>query len=591
VGAWEIIKETRKSPLKVGFFLTVIKADIKVSTKHINGSQAILESLIHQGVDLVFGYPGGAIMPFYDALHDYSDKIRHILVRHEQGAVHAAEGYARACGKTGVCIATSGPGATNLVTGIADAMLDSVPLVCITGQVASHLLGTDAFQEVDIIGITVPITKWNYQITHSAEIPEILAKAFYIASSGRPGPVLIDITKDAQFGMLDYQPHVYKPSKPAPLQLDNARLQKAADLINQAKKPYILAGHGILISNAQDALITFAEKAHIPIGLTLLGLSAIPSDHPLCIGMLGMHGNYGANLLTNEADVIIAIGMRFDDRVTGNLNSYAKQAKIIHIDIDPVEIDKHMKTEVALISDAKIALEKLLPLINKNSHTDWFKQFADHDKKEYEVVIEPELDGKHHKLRMAEVIDRLSEKTKGKAIIVTDVGQHQMIAARYYRFDRTDAHITSGGAGTMGFALPAGIGAQLANPSAPVIVINGDGGFQMNIQELGVIAQENLNVKIMILNNNYLGMVRQWQELFFNKRYSFTHLKNPDFIKIADGYGIAAKRISERSELDKGLDEMLQSNNAFLLEVVVEMQENIFPMIASGTGVGEMRLS
>ncbi|MGA2654432.1 MAG: biosynthetic-type acetolactate synthase large subunit [Gammaproteobacteria bacterium] len=562
-----------------------------MTSTRISGSKAILESLAHQGVDIVFGYPGGAIMPLYDALHDMHHKIRHILVRHEQGAVHAAEGYARACGKTGVCIATSGPGATNLVTGIADAMLDSVPVVCITGQVASHLLGTDAFQEVDIIGITVPITKWNYQITHSDEIPEIIAKAFYIANTGRPGPVLIDITKDAQFGMLDYTPHQYKPNRKEALQLDIARLQLAADLINQAKKPYILAGHGVLIANAQQALINFAQQAHIPIAQTLLGLSAVPNDHPLYVGMLGMHGNYGANVLTNEADVIIAIGMRFDDRVTGNLNSYAKQAKIIHIDIDPVEIDKHMKTEVALISDAKIALEKLLPLINKNSHSDWFKQFQDHDKKEYQVVIEPELDGKHHKLRMAEVVNQLSEKTKGNAIIVTDVGQHQMIAARYYRFNRTHAHISSGGAGTMGFALPAGIGAQFAQPKTPVIVINGDGGFQMNIQELGVIAQENLNVKIIILNNNYLGMVRQWQELFFEKRYSFTHLKNPDFIKIAQAYGIKAKRVSDRSELNTGLDEMLQANEAFLLEVVVEAQENIFPMIASGTGVGEMRLT
>jgi acetolactate synthase-1/2/3 large subunit len=562
-----------------------------VNTTRISGSRAILESLVHEGVDIVFGYPGGAIMPLYDALHDMDDKIRHILVRHEQGAVHAAEGYARAIGRPGVCIATSGPGATNLVTGIADAMLDSVPLVCITGQVASPLLGTDAFQEVDIIGITVPITKWNYQVTKSAEIPGIIAKAFHIATTGRPGPVLIDITKDAQIGLFDYIPQEYIPQKPMTLQLDTARLQQAAALINAAKKPYILAGHGILIAHAQEALIEFAQKAHIPIAQTLLGLSAVPTDHPLNIGMLGMHGNYSANLLTNEADVIIAIGMRFDDRVTGNLNSYAKQAKIIHIDIDPVEIDKHIKTEVALIADAKIALEKLIPLIENNKHDDWFQQFHELDKKEYDVVIEPELNNKHGGIRMAEVIDQLTKKTQGQAIIVTDVGQHQMVAARYYRFDRTNAHITSGGSGTMGFALPAAIGAKLAVNDGHVVVINGDGGFQMNIQELGVIAQEKLNVKIIILNNNYLGMVRQWQELFFNKRYSFTHLKNPDFVKIADGYDIPAAKVSHRDELSQALDKMLNAKTAYLLEVVVEMQENIFPMIASGTGVGEMRLS
>ncbi len=562
-----------------------------MKTKHINGSQAILESLIHEGVDLVFGYPGCAIMPLYDALHGMEDKIRHILVRHEQGAVHAAEAYARASLRPGVCIATSGPGATNLVTGIADAMLDSVPLVCITGQVASHLLGTDAFQEVDIIGITVPITKWNYQITHSAEIPEIMAKAFYIATTGRPGPVLIDITKDAQTGFFDYKAHTFIPKKPEPLQLDVDRLKQAAMLINQAKKPYLLVGHGVLISKAEKELIALASKANIPVALTLLGLSALPTDHPLYVGMLGMHGNYGANLLSNEADLIIAVGMRFDDRVTGNLKTYIKQAKVIHIDIDPVEIDKHVKTAVALIADAKQALKKLLPLIEEKSHKAWFAEFKNYDKKEYKAVIEPELNGKHPHIRMAEAVDLLSQKTKGNAIIVTDVGQHQMIAARYYRFNSQNAHITSGGAGTMGFALPAGIGAKLATKKQEVIVINGDGGFQMNIQELGVIAQEKLKLKIIILNNNYLGMVRQWQELFFEKRYSFTSLKNPNFVKIAQAYDIPARCISAREELESALDEMLKSPTAYLLEIVVEMQENIFPMIASGTGVGEMRLS
>lgn len=562
-----------------------------MKTKHISGSQAILESLLHEGVDLVFGYPGGAIMPLYDALHDMEDKIRHILVRHEQGAVHAAEGYARASLRPGVCIATSGPGATNLVTGIADAMLDSVPLVCITGQVASHLLGTDAFQEVDIIGITVPITKWNYQITHCEEIPEIMAKAFHIATTGRPGPVLIDITKDAQFGFFDYAPISYVPPRPVSAPLDPEDLKQAAALINAAKKPYLLVGHGVLIAEATDELIELASKANIPIALTLLGLSILPSHHPLYVGMLGMHGNYGPNILTNEADLIIAVGMRFDDRVTGNLKTYAKQAKVIHIDIDPVEIDKHVKTTVALVSDAKAALAQLLPLIETNIHAEWFAAFHAYDQQEYDAVIGPELKGKHGGIRMAEAVDELARKTEGKAIIVTDVGQHQMVAARYYRFNRNNAHITSGGAGTMGFALPAAIGAKLATSHTEVVVINGDGGFQMNIQELGVIAQENLKLKIIILNNNFLGMVRQWQELFFNKRYSFTRLKNPDFIKIAEGYGIAAAKVSSREDLSAALDTMLQADTAYVLEIVVEMQENIFPMIASGTGVGEMRLS
>jgi acetolactate synthase I/II/III large subunit len=562
-----------------------------VNKTTITGAQAVLKSLMCEGVTKVFGYPGGAIMPVYDALHDDDLTLEHVLVRHEQGAVHAAEGYARMTGEPGICIATSGPGATNLITGIADAMLDSVPIVCITGQVASHLLGTDAFQEADIIGMTIPVTKWNYQITRAEEIPAIMAKAYYIAKSGRPGPVLIDITKDAQFGMLDFVYEKYKPKMPAYVMPTQEALQQASDLINSAKKPYILVGHGVLIAKAEQALLDFVDKTQIPTACTLLGLSAFPSKHPHYVGMLGMHGNYGANVLTNEADVIIAVGMRFDDRVTGNLAKYAKQAKIIHIDIDPVEINKHMPTTVALISDAAVALQALLPLVEKNTHTLWRQAFQAHDDNEFKTVIEAEIHNDSNQIKMAEVIHQLSKKTEGNAILVTDVGQHQMVAARYYQFNTSNAHITSGGAGTMGFALPAAIGAKIAMQNREVIVIAGDGGFQMNIQELGVIAQENLKVKIIVLNNSFLGMVRQWQELFFNERYSFTKMHNPDFVMIAKAYGIPGQSISERADLDKALEELLNADSAYLLEVMVETQEKVFPMIPTGAGVGEMRLS
>jgi acetolactate synthase-1/2/3 large subunit len=558
----------------------------------VTGAQAILKSLLQEEVDLVFGYPGGAIMPLYDALYDVQSELRHVLVRHEQGAVHAAEGYARLSGKVGVCMATSGPGATNLVTGIADAMMDSVPLVCLTGQVSSALLGTDAFQEADIVGITLSVTKWNFQITCAEEIPSVMAQAFYHARTGRPGPVLIDITKDAQLGFLDFSYKAFTPRKlwPHLNELNALQLQSAAKLINQAKKPYLLVGQGITISHAEETLVCFAEKTGIPVASTLLGLSTFPADHPLYVGMLGMHGNYGANLLNNEADLLIAVGMRFDDRVTSDLCRYAKQAKVIHIEIDPAEINKNVHADVALLLDAKYALEQLIPLVKQNMHTDWLNQFQTCYQAEYEKVISNEIQPDGGQIKMAEVVHQLSQKTGGQAILVTDVGQHQMIAARYYQFKQTNSHITSGGLGTMGFALPAAVGVSLAASRREVITVIGDGGFQMNIQELGVIAQENLPIKIVLLNNSYLGMVRQWQELFFDARYSFTELKNPDFIKIAEGYGIAARRIEHREQLEKAIKEMLKATGPYLLEVVVEKQGNVFPMVPSGAAVDEVRL-
>lgn len=557
------------------------------------GSRAITFALIEEGVDLIFGYPGGAIIPTYDALYDVRDRLRHVLVRHEQGAVHAAEGYARASGKTGVCLVTSGPGATNLVTGIADAMLDSVPLVCITGQVTSSFLGTDAFQEADILSITAAITKWSYQVTRAEEIPGVLAKAFYIAKSGRPGPVLIDITKDAQIGSLEFSYTSFIDCErrfSQPWELDSSLVEEAAKLINQAARPYLLVGHGVLISGAEKELMALAEKAGIPVACTLLGLSAFPTNHPLYVGMLGMHGNYGPNILTNEADVIIAVGMRFDDRVTGCLKNYAKQAKIIHIEIDDAEINKNVKVAVPLLADAKQALHELLPLLKNNFHSVWHEKFKQCAELEYEAIIKNELHPTEGHLKMGEVIHSLSIRDDGNVIIVSDVGQHQMVTARYHAYNRKNSHITSGGLGTMGFALPAAIGAKLAAMERQVIAIVGDGGFQMNIQELGVIAQERLPIKMIILNNQYLGMVRQWQELFFENRYSCTELHNPDFIKIAEGYGIRGRKVVERSDLNAALDEMLAADEAYLLEIVVEKQHNIFPMISTGASVSEVRL-
>lgn len=560
---------------------------------NILGSESLILSLLAEGVDTIFGYPGGAIMPIYDALYDYQDKVNHMLVRHEQGAIHAAQGYARASGKVGVCFATSGPGATNLLTGIADAQIDSTAVVCITGQVPSHLLGTDAFQETDIIGIAKPVTKWSYQVTDPDEIPEIISKAFYIAKSGRPGPVLVDITKDAQIKKCNFK---YKKCErirsyqPYP-KFTEESIQKAVDLINNAKKPFIVYGQGITISGAEKELIEFVEKTGIPAGWTIMGLSSMPTNHPLNVGMLGMHGNYSPNVKTNDCDVLIAIGMRFDDRVTGDLNRYAKQAKIIHIEIDKAEINKNVIVDVAINSDAKIALKELISKVKNNSHDSWVKEFRDLDKKEIESVIDPETKPTEGKIKMAEVIKVISDLSKGEAIIVTDVGQHQMIAMRYYNFAKNRSNITSGGFGTMGFALPAAIGAKVAMPDRQVISVSGDGGFQMTIQELGTIFQYKIPVKILILNNHFLGMVRQWQQLFFDRRYSFTEMVNPDFITIAKGFSIKAKQVNEREDLQSSIQEMLDSKTSYLLEVVVEKEDNVFPMVPSGESVSNIRLS
>lgn len=562
-------------------------------SQQIRGAESVIKSLVAEGTHTIFGYPGGAIMPIYDALYDYHDVVKHVLVRHEQGGIHAAQGLARTSRTVGVCFATSGPGATNLVTGLADAMIDSTPVVCITGQVASHLLGTDAFQETDVIGITMPVTKWSIQITKAEDIQPAIAKAFYIAKSGRPGPVLIDITKDAQFGMTDFE---YKPCteirsyNPKPVLKVDA-LKKAAELLNSAKKPYMLIGQGILLSNAEKELLAFAEKSGIPVASTLLGLGSFPPDHALYAGFLGMHGNYGPNIKTNECDVLLAVGMRFDDRVTGDLNHYAKQAKVIHIDIDASELNKNVPAEIAIHSDAKEALVELTKWVDAKSHDAWLNEFKECDAIEFEQVIDEAINPLNDQLKMAEVINTLSEKTKGNAVVVTDVGQHQMITSRYYKYKQKNGNITSGGLGTMGFALPAAIGAKLGSPSQQVIAVIGDGGFQMTIQELGTILQSKVDVKIIILNNNFLGMVRQWQQLFFDKRYSGTEIENPDFVAIAKGYSIESVKISERSQLDEALDTMLNHKGAYLLEVVVEQEENVFPMIETGAAVSAIRLS
>jgi len=561
--------------------------------EHITGAEALLQCLIEEGVDTIFGYPGGAIMPIYDKLLDYEGKLRHILTRHEQGAAHAAQAYSMVTGKPGICFATSGPGATNLVTGIANAFLDSVPVVFITAQVVSNLIGTDAFQETDIIGVSMPVTKWNCLVKKPQDIPDTIAKAFYIAKTGRPGPVLIDITKDAQLGKLNFQykkcdyVRSYNPSIP----LHNKAIESAAIMINHAEKPLILAGHGVLLSRAEDELKAFAEKTGIPVALTLLGLSAFPSDHRLFAGLLGMHGNYGPNLLTNEADLIIAIGMRFDDRVTGNLEKYAKKATIIHIEIDEAEINKNVLVDVEIHNDAKEVLKYLIPLVKENSFEKWLGEFRICDKTEYEKVIKPETKPETGEIRMGEVVRLVSELTKGDAIIVTDVGQNQMYTARYYKFSNPNSLVTSGGMGTMGFGLPAAIGAQIGNPGKLVIAFLGDGGFQMTIQELGTILQYNIPVKIIILNNSYLGMVRQWQDMFFKKRYASTELINPDFVMIANGFSIPAKRVSKREDLKDSLEEMLAAKGPYLLDITIEKEGNVFPMIEPGSSVSEVRLT
>ena len=575
--------------------LTAQRKEKKILNKtiSISGSVAVLEALIAEEVNIIFGYPGGAIMPIYDALYDYEEKLNHILVRHEQGAIHAAQGFARASGKTGIVFATSGPGATNLVTGLADAMIDSTPLVCITGQVFAHLLGTDAFQETDIINITTPVTKWNYQITDATEIPSVLAKAFYIAGSGRPGPVLIDITKNAQLQIFDYAGYTkcthIRSYRPKPI-VRNEYIVAAAKLINEAKKPFVIFGQGVILGKAEKEFIAFIEKGNLPAAWTIMGMSAIPSEHKLGVGMLGMHGNYGPNVLTNECDVLIAVGMRFDDRVTGRLDKYAKQAKVVHLDIDPSEIDKNVKTTVAVWGDCKETLPLLTALINKGNHTAWLQQFADYTKQEEEQCIFPELNPTSEELTMGEVIKTLNELTEGNAIIVTDVGQHQMVTCRYAKYNQSKSNITSGGLGTMGYALPAAIGAKFGAPNRIVIAVIGDGGIQMTIQELGTIMQSNVHVKIIILNNQFLGMVRQWQELFMDKRYSFTNIKSPNFVKVASAYNIEGKKVSERNDLKNSLKTMLDYNGAYLLEVMVGIENNVFPMVPQGCSVSEIRL-
>lgn len=559
----------------------------------ISGSEAVIRSLIAENVKLVYGYPGGAIMPIYDELYKFQEELHHVLTRHEQGAIHAAQGYARVRNEVGVVFATSGPGATNLVTGIADAQIDSTPLVCITGQVPSHLLGSDAFQETDIVSISTPVTKWNYQVTKASEIPEIIAKAFYIARSGRPGPVLIDITKDAQFGLMDFD---YKKCtavrsyKPVP-KTDESALQKAAELINQAKKPMIVFGQGVILGNAEAELKQFVEKSGVPAAWTILGLSALSTDHPLNVGMVGMHGNYAPNLLTNQCDVLIAIGMRFDDRVTGKLDTYAKQAQIIHFEIDPAEVNKNVPVDVAVMGSVKNTLADILPLIENKTYSDWRLEFKRLDAIEYEKVIQNDLHPQAAGLSMGEVIHLINQRTNGDAVVVTDVGQHQMIACRYAKFSKSRSNITSGGLGTMGFALPAAIGAKMGAPEREVIAVIGDGGYQMTIQELGTIFQTGAAVKIVVLNNNFLGMVRQWQQLFFDKRYSATELVNPDFVTIAQGYHIPAQRVDDRTDLNAAIDKMLQTSGPYFLEVVVQKEDNVFPMIPSGASVSDIRLS
>jgi acetolactate synthase-1/2/3 large subunit len=565
--------------------------DIPKKTR-VTGAEAIMLSLIHEGVDTIFGYPGGAIMPAYDALMNYPDQLRHILTRHEQGAIHAAQGYARVTGRVGVCMATSGPGATNLITGIADAQIDSTPLVCITGQVSAGLLGTDAFQETDVIGISMPVTKWNYLVTKAEEIPGIMAQAFYIAKTGRPGPVLIDIAKNAQFGELDFEYHKcvkIRSYVPEPrISLDS--LKAAAALINKANKPYVLAGQGIILGEAEKEFLQFVEKSGIPVAWTILGACALPKEHPLNVGMLGMHGNYSTNIKTNECDLLIGVGMRFDDRVTSNVSKYAKQATIIHLEIDKAEINKVVPVDVAIHGDVKETLPLLTKLIEKRSHEAWLAEFKVVDKIEFEKVIKHDLHPVKPGLTMGEVINLINEQTKGDCIAVTDVGQHQMFASRYLSFKNTRSFVTSGGLGTMGFGLPAAHGAKIGMPDKQVILFVGDGGFQMTIQELGTINQTQAAVKIVLLNNKYLGMVRQWQQLFFDKRYSETYLLNPDFIKVAEGFGIKGQKVLERPQLESAIKEMLDYKGPYLLEVSIEKEDNVFPMVPTGASVSDVIL-
>ena len=564
-----------------------------MKNKKISGAEAVVHSLLNEGVDLIWGYPGGAIMPVYDEFYKFQDKLQHILARHEQGAIHAAQGYARSSGRVGVAIATSGPGATNLVTGIADAQIDSTPVVCITGQVSSHLLGSDAFQETDIIGISMPVTKWNYQITKASEIPEIFAKAFYIAKSGRPGPVLIDITKDAQFELFDFEYSKCKGIRsynPLPT-ISNDSIDNASKLINNAKKPLIVWGQGVILGNAENEFKDFVEKSGIPAAWTILGLSALPTSHDLNVGMVGMHGNYGPNILTNKCDLLIAVGMRFDDRVTGDPKTYASQAKIIHLDIDPAEINKNIIADVPVIGDCKDSLKRITNKIEKKSHSKWISKFDDLMKIEFEKVIKSDLNPLKDGLTMGESIIAINEFTNGDAIIVTDVGQHQMVACRYANFVKSKSNITSGGLGTMGFALPAAMGAKMGALNREVVAVIGDGGYQMTIQELGTIFQLQIPVKIVILNNDFLGMVRQWQQLFFDKRYASTEMVNPDFVAIAKGYYLDSERVKHRKDLKPAVERMIKSKKPYVLEICVEKENNVFPMIPTGASVSDIRLN
>lgn len=574
-----------------GFNIEEATTQKKKDLPRISGAEAVIRSFIEEGVETIFGYPGGAIIPVYDALYDYQDRLNHILVRHEQCALHAAQGYARASGRTGVCIVTSGPGATNTVTGLADAMLDSTPVVLISGQVASNTLGTDAFQEINFLEITQSVTKWNCQVKRAEDVPAAIAKAFYIAASGRPGPVVVDITKDAQNGMLDfdYQPVKFIRSYQPYREIDNDQILEAARLINLAKKPMALIGQGVILGGAENELKEFLEKSGIPAAATLLGLSALPSDHPQYVGMLGMHGNYGPNIKNRDCDLLIAIGMRFDDRVTGDASQFGINAKIIHLEIDPAEVNKLVYADVPVIGDVKQTLPMLTEKITKNDHTAWLNEFRVCYNIEREDIIEPAIARRGAHLRMGEVVDAVAQQFDD-AILVTDVGQQQMFASRYFKFKQTRSIITSGGLGTMGFGLPAAIGAKIGAPERDVCLFVGDGGLQMTSQELGTIYQSQVGVKIILMNNGYLGMVRQWQELFYNRRYSFTELNNPDFELLAKANRIPYRCVERHEDLDDAIREMRETEGAFLLEMRVEKEENVFPMVPAGQPVTNIRL-
>lgn len=563
-----------------------------MAKEKITGSEALMRSLEHKGIKTIFGYPGGAIMPVFDALYDHRDKLNHILVRHEQGAAHAAQGFARVSGEVGVCLVTSGPGATNTITGVADAMIDSTPIVVIAGQVGASLLGTDAFQEVDLVGITQPISKWSYQIRRAEDVAWAVSRAFYIARSGRPGPVVLDFAKNAQQELTEYEPvdvDFIRSYDPDP-ETDPKAVAEAVALINEARKPLVLVGQGVELGNAQEELRAFVEKADLPCGCTLLGLSALPSDHRLNKGMLGMHGNLGPNVKTNECDVLIAVGMRFDDRVTGKLETYARQAKVIHLDVDPSEISKNVAVDVPILGNCKRTLALLTELIQAQRHTEWIESFRPYEEKEYTQVIDREIHPKEGPLNMGEVVRKVSEATRNEAILVTDVGQNQMMACRYFKFTKNRSVVTSGGMGTMGFGLPAAIGATFGRPDRTVCVFMGDGGLQMTMQELGTVMEQKAPVKIILLNNNYLGNVRQWQAMFFNRRYSFTPMMNPDYMQIASAYSIPSRRVAERGELEEAIREMLDTDGPFLLEACVIEEGNVLPMTPPGSSVNYMML-